>query len=127
MNEWGRSRFVWDHDLGCLVEVTEGSNREPPKPLVGPGNLMKDIDNYKAIGIQDPYAPRGTPLIITKGRRQHRDELRARAMSEVGNDRNWTATPPQKPPAAPVVREAFAQAGFYDGARSIRELKRQGR
>lgn len=120
-------RWRYDKDLGCFIEITEGTNYEPPKKLVGPSNLIRDIDNYQAVGIQDPKAPRGTPLIVTKGRRQHRDELKARGYSEVGNDPNMAGRRHQSPPAAPMVREALARAGYFDSARSLKELRRQGR
>lgn len=125
--EMGRSRFIYDKDLGCMVEITAGSNRAEPEKLVGASNLMRDLDNYNAVGIQDPHKPPGHTLIITKGRRQHRDELRARGLMEVGNEKGSYADKPKMPDAAPMVREALARAGYYDGARSFREMRRQGR
>lgn len=125
--EMGRSRFIYDKDLGCIVEITAGSNREGPQRLVGPSNLMPDIENYNAVGIRDEKKGPGHTLVITRGRRQHRDELRARGLSEIGNDHKWEPERQKMPDAAPMVREALARSGYYDGARSIREMRRQGR
>lgn len=122
-----RSRFYWDKKLECLIEIREGMNSEGPQRLTAPTNLIRDIDNYNAVGIQDPKRPPGHTLIITKGRRQHRDELRARGMIEVGNDRSAYAEKPKMEGAAATAREALARTGYDNGARTIRELRRQGR
>ena len=122
------TRYRWDKELDIWIDLWDDTRNYPePEKLVGPSNLIKDIDNYVAVGIQDHHAPRGTPLVITKGRRQHRDELRSRGFSEVGNEYQPVAKNEPTPPAGPVIREALARHGFYDSARSIRELRRQGR
>jgi hypothetical protein len=121
-----RSRFYWDKQMQCLVEYREGANWEPEK-LVGPTNLIRDIDNYNAVGIQDPKGRPGDALVITGGRRQHRDELRARGLMEVGNDQSTYAEKPKMVDPRLTVREALSRNGFDDGARTFRELKRQGR
>lgn len=122
-----RTRYYWDKTLECLIEIRDGMNSDGPQKLTAPTNLIRDIENYNAVGIQDPNAPRGQTLVITKGRRQHRDELRARGMIEVGNDNSSYAEKPRMPDAAPTVREALARSGYDNSARSIRELRRQGR
>lgn len=121
-----RTRYRFDKQMGCLVEIRDGANWQPEK-LTGPTNLIGDIDNYNAVGIQDPNGPPGSPLIITKGRRQHRDELRARGLIEVGNDRGTYAEKPRMADAAASIRESLSRSGYDNGARTIRELRRQGR
>jgi hypothetical protein len=122
-----RTRYYWDKKLECLIEIRDGMNSQGPEKLVGPSNLIRDIDNYNAVGIQDPQKGPGHTLVITKGRRQHRDELRSRGMIEVGNDRGSYADKPKMPDARPMVREALSMVGWDNGARTIRELRRQGR
>lgn len=121
-----RTRYRFDKQMQCLVEIRDGANWEPEK-LVGPTNLIRDIDNYNAVGIQDPKGPPGSPLIITRGRRQHRDELRARGLVEVGNDQSSYAEKPRMADAATSIRESLSRSGWDNGARTIRELRRQGR
>lgn len=122
-----RTRYYWDKQLECLIEIRDGMNSEGPQKLLAPTNLMRDIDNYNAVGIRDEKKGPGHTLVITKGRRQHRDELRARGMIEVGNDRGSYADKPKMPDARPMVREALSASGWDNGARTIRELRRQGR
>lgn len=121
-----RTRYRFDRDMNCLVEIRDGANWESHN-IVAPTNLIRDIDNYNAIGIRDPSKPPGHTLVITKGRRQHRDELRARGMIEVGNDTSAYAERPKMADARPMVREALSAVGYDNGARTIRELRRQGR
>ena len=91
------------------------------------------IEDYIAVGIQDPNGPPGSGLPITGGRRQHRDELRARGFTEVGNESaGWGEVKTgysrlDMPDARPMVREALAATGYYSGARTLRELRRQRR
>lgn len=122
-----RTRYYWDRQLECLIEIRDGMNSQGPQKLTAPTNLVRDIENYNAVGIRDDAKGPGHTLVITKGRRQHRDELKARGMIEVGNERSAYADKPKMPDAAPMVREAMARAGVFDGARSLRDLKRQGR
>lgn len=122
-----RTRYYWDRTLECLIEMRDGMNSEGPQKLVGPSNLVCDIENYNAVGIQDPHAPPGTTLVITKGRRQHRDELRARGLMEVGNETGTYAEKPKMADPRIAVRDALSRSGFDNGARTFRELKRQGR
>lgn len=123
---WGRTREIWDKDLECFIEIGRGSNHEPEK-RVGPNNLVRDLDPYLAVGIRDEKKGPGHSMVITGGRRQHRDELRARGMIEVGNETGTYADMPKARAVGPDVREGLARAGYYDGARSIRELRKQGR
>ena len=122
-----RTRYYWDRKLECLIEIRDGMNSEGPEKLVGPSNLICDIENYNAVGIQDPQGSPGETLVITRGRRQHRDELRARGLIECGNDQGSYAERPKMPDARLTVREALSRSGFDNGARTFRELKRQGR
>jgi hypothetical protein len=122
-----RTRYYWDRTLECLIEIRDGMNSEGPQKLTAPTNLVCDIENYNAVGIQDPHGKPGDTLVITKGRRQHRDELRARGLIEVGNERSAYAEKPKMSDARVTVREALSHAGFDNGARTFRELKRQGR
>lgn len=121
-----RTRYRFDKQMQCLVEIRDDANWQPEK-LTGPTNLIRDIDNYNAVGIQDPNGPPGSPLIITRGRRQHRDELRARGLVEVGNDRGTYAEKPTMERAAASIRDSLSRSGYDNGARTIRELRRQGR
>ena len=73
-------RWRYDNDLGCLIEVRDGMNSEGPEKRLPPRGVISDIDDYVAVGIQDPEGKRGDGLPITGGRRQHRDELRARGL-----------------------------------------------
>jgi len=123
-DEWGRTRLIWDKKMECFIEIGPGSNWEPEK-LVGPNNLVKDLDPYLAVGIQDPKQAPGHALWISGGRRQHRDELRARGMTEVGNEKNGWSAPKEAPMKAETVRESLARSGYYDGAPTIRKLRRE--
>lgn len=122
-----RTRWVWDRDLECVVEIGPGSNRPEPEKRTGSPFNVGDIDNFTHLGMQDPKQGPGHALQITKGRRQVRDELRARGAVEVGNETTGWSAPPKMPDAAPMVREGLARAGYYDGARTLRELNRQRR
>ena len=122
-----KTRYYWDKKMECVVEIRDGMNSDGPTVLSRPMGCIGDIDNYAAVGIQDPNGPRGAPLVITGGRRQHRDELKARGLVEVGTERLGPYEAPPPPPAGAHVREALAKAGYYDGARSFREMRRQGR
>lgn len=121
----GRSRCYWDKEMGCLVEIRDGMNSEGLTVLKKPDGVIPDIKDYIAVGIQDPNRPRGHGLPITGGRRQHRDELRARGLIEVGNEKTGWSAPPTPPPANDLTRESLARSGYFDGARTIRELRRK--
>ena len=126
-------RWRYDSDMECFIEIRDGMNSEAPETRSKPKGCISDIENYRAVGIQDPSGRPGEGLVITGGRRQHRDELRARGLVEVGNESNgWgdvktSLGKMDMPSAAPMVREALAMTGYYDGARSLSDLRRQRR
>lgn len=120
-----RIRYIWDKELECLIELREGSNTPEPEQRVGAFNLVRDYDNFEHRGMLDHKAGPGHALHITKGRRQLRDEERARGVIQVGNETTGWSEPPKMAPAAPMVREALARTGFYDGARTLKELRKQ--
>lgn len=120
-----RTTYYWDKQLECLMEVGEGANRPLPEKRVGAFNLVRDYDNFQHRGMHDHTKGVGHALTITKGRRQLRDEERARGVIQVGNETSGWSPPPSMPDAAPMVRNALAKTGFYDGARTLRDLRRQ--
>jgi len=122
-----RTKYIWDPDLECLVEVGNGANRPEPEKRVGSPFNVGDYDNFTHLGMRDEKRGPGHALRITKGRRQVRDELRARGAIEVGNEKTGWSDPPKMPDAAPMVREALARTGYFDGARTMKELYRQRR
>lgn len=79
-----RTRYRWDKDLGCLIEIREGSNYPESPKLVGPSNLIRDLEPYKPIAADKETGVR--PSYIG-GRAQHREFLKRNGYIEVGNER----------------------------------------
>ncbi len=52
-------------------------------------------------------------------------EERARGVIQLGTETSGWSPPPSMPDAAPMVRDALAKTGFYNGARTLRELRKQ--
>jgi hypothetical protein len=77
-------RYVYDKDLECLVEIGNGSNREPPRKRGKPLGVISDIEPYRAAG-SDVACQNKRPVI--GGRRQHREFLARNGYIEVGNER----------------------------------------
>lgn len=78
----GRSRYIFDRDLGCLVEITEGSNRQGPEKMVAPKGCIRDIEPYRAAA-SDVASNNKRPMIGSRSR--HREFLRDNGYVEVGN------------------------------------------
>ncbi len=78
----GRSRFIYDKELGCLVEITEGSNRQGPEKMLAPRGCIRDIDPYRAAA-SDVASENKRPVIGSRSR--HREFLRDNGYVEVGN------------------------------------------
>lgn len=76
------TRYVWDRDLECLVEIGPNSNREGPANRGGASNLIRDIDPYKTAAADKITGKR----VAIGGRAQHREFLKRNGYSEVGND-----------------------------------------
>jgi len=79
---YGRSRYVYDRDLQCMVEIGEGSNRAEPERRVGPAGVMRDLEPYRTVA--SDVANNGKRAYIG-GRRQHREFLARNRYIEVGN------------------------------------------
>lgn len=77
-----RFRYVWDKQLECLVEITDGSNRAEPEKRVRSPLIVRDIEPYKAAAVDKATGQR--PLI--GGRRQHREFLQRNGYREMGNE-----------------------------------------
>jgi hypothetical protein len=76
------SRFRYDRDLDCLIEIRSDSNFfEPSKSPT----IISDIEPYRAVA-SDIACDGKRPLI--GGRRQHREFLSRNGYVEVGNERN---------------------------------------
>ena len=82
MSAYGRSRYIWDREMQCLVEIGDGSNREAPKPLCGPAGVMRDLEPYRTAASDGAC---GGKQAYIGGRRQHREFLRRNGYTEVGN------------------------------------------
>jgi hypothetical protein len=119
------TRYIWDKHLESMIEIGDGTNSPMPEKRVGASNLMRDYENFEHRGMVDHKQGAGHALHITKGRRQLRDEERARGVVQVGNEKAGWSPPPKMPDAGPMVREALARTGFYDGAKTLRALRRQ--
>lgn len=78
----GRSRYIFDRDLGCLVEITEGSNRQGPEKMVAPKGCIRDIEPYRAAA-SDVASDNKRPMIGSRSR--HKEFLRDNGYVEVGN------------------------------------------
>ena len=78
----GRSRYVFDRELGCLVEITEGSNHPGPEKMTAPRGCIRDIEPYRAAA-SDVASENKRPIIGSRSR--HREFLRDNNYVEVGN------------------------------------------
>ncbi len=77
-----RRRFVYDHTLECLVEITHGSNRPVDEP--SRMQIISDIEPYRPVA-SDIGSDGKRPVI--SGRRQHREFLRRNNYIETGNEK----------------------------------------
>ncbi len=77
------SRYIYDKDMGCLVEVGEFSNREPPPRMGRPAGVMRDIEPYRTAAAD---VAAGNKRVMIGSRSEHREFLRRNGYAEVGND-----------------------------------------
>jgi hypothetical protein len=91
------TRYVYDRDLECLVEIGNGSNRPEPEKRVKQKGVISDIQPYRAAA-SDVACNGKRPMI--SGRRQHREFMQRNGYVEVGNESGY------RPPSAPSPREA---------------------
>lgn len=108
----GSASYIFDKEMDCLVKIREGSNTPKPQVLRPMDGVIRDIQPYVALGIADHRTGNMAPLVITGGRRQHRDELRARNLIEVGNEKQPMPKLPGDylPSPKPEIVRAFKQA-----------------
>ena len=77
-----RRRYIYDHDLECMIEIGAGTNHPDPAP--GGLQIVRDLDPYRPVA-SDVAAHGKRPII--GGRRQHREFLQRNGYVEVGNER----------------------------------------
>ena len=77
------SRYIYDKDMGCLVEVGEFSNQPGPTKMSAPRGVMRDIEPYRTAAAD---VAAGNKQVWIGGRRQHREFLKRNGLVEVGND-----------------------------------------
>lgn len=106
------ARYIYDRDMGCLVEVGELSNREPPPKMGPPTGIIRDIEPYRTVAAD---VAAGDKRVWIGGRRQHREFLRRNGYAEVGNDSSLTQ------PRRPVVLSK--EQRVRDIQRAIHELR----
>lgn len=75
------SRFIYDKDMDCLVEITEQSNRQAPEIRKRSAQALSDIQDYKTVAVDVD----GKRKVITS-RSRHREFLARNGYVEVGND-----------------------------------------
>ena len=88
------SRFVYDKDMGCLVEVGEFSNREPAPKVGRPRGVIRDIEPYRTAAAD---VAAGNKRVMIGSRSEHREFLKRNGLVEVGNDSSLYR--PRKPVA----------------------------
>jgi hypothetical protein len=76
-----RRRFIYDHDMDCMIEIGAGTNHPDPTP--GGLQIIRDIDPYRPVAADVAV---GDKRPIIGGRRQHREFLRRNGYVEVGNE-----------------------------------------
>jgi hypothetical protein len=91
------TRYIYDRDLECLVEIGNGSNRPEPEKRVKPKGVISDIQPYRAAA-SDIACNDKRPMI--SGRRQHREFMQRNGYVEVGNESGY------RKPDATSPREA---------------------
>lgn len=78
-----RRRFIYDHELGEMVEITSGSNFARDETAHGL-QIIRDIEPYRAMG-SDVASDGKRPVIGSRSR--HRTYLSDNRYVEVGNEK----------------------------------------
>lgn len=119
-------RWICDVDLGP-IEMCDRSNREEERRSAA-GNCIRDIEPYVAVAMRDPKDP-SKPLVI-HSRSQHRAELAARGLIEVGNEHivknpKTGYSEMHTESVRPAFERALDQMGYNRGARTLKEIRRR--
>jgi hypothetical protein len=124
------TRYRYDKDLECLVEIREGSNYfDETKGSKGPA-IISDIDGYRAMGAD--VACGGKRPFITS-RSQHRAYLRRNGYVETGNEtpRVYDDRPTAQQRTMELINDLRRAAGDFgsntgaDAARAHAERNRR--
>lgn len=101
-------RFVYDKELDCIVEITDSSNRQPPKNQRRSAHVISDIEPYRTVAADVD----GKRKVIGS-RSRHREFLARNGFTEVGNDFVPNKyTPPE--PAGRDIKRALEEHGHGD-------------
>jgi hypothetical protein len=84
-----RRRFIYDHDLDAMVEITPGTNHPDPVPGAGV-QIIRDIDPYRTAASDVAHENK---RVVIGSRSRHREFLRDNNYVEVGNEKPITDGP----------------------------------
>ncbi len=117
-----RTRYRYDADLDCLVEIGGNSNYFEEK--TESTNVISDNLGVGVNGLR--HMPSGKML---DSKSAHRRETKARGLVEIGNETNFGSKAKEDPRAyGQMVKDAAEQiAGDYNGTRGWLEHQRNNR
>lgn len=100
-----RTRYRWDKQMDCLVEVRPDGNYFEEK-----GQAPNVISDDVGAGIKGlRHMPSG---LMLDSKSRHRAETKARGLEEVGNETNFASTSRPREDYGRVVADAYQQ---FDG------------
>ena len=107
-----RTRYRYDKDMDCVVDIRDGSNYYEPPTESGPNVISDDV----GAGVKGLRNMASNKYLDSKS--AHRKENKARGLEEVGNEQNFASKPETLPKDhyGKAVKQAYEQFdGNYNG------------